>query len=342
MLYHLGILGGGNISRTHLRAAQQVKGVRVTAVCGENRAKVEELARQAGATPYTDLEEFLDHRPLDLVAIGSPSGLHARQGMEAARRKLHVLVEKPIDISRHRADELIACCRQEGVKLGVFFQDRVAADLVRLKTLIEEGRLGRVLLASAQVPWYRPPEYYGDSRWRGTWELDGGGALMNQGIHTVDLLLWLLGPVGRVYAQTRTSLHRIEAEDTAVAILEFTSGALATLEAATCVFPGYPRRLRLSGTEGTALVEENLLTALDLRVSGEPGSSPASSRPPQAGRAALDDVAGHQRLLQDFLNAIREDRPPLCDGVEARQSVALVEAMYESARRRQPVEPASF
>src|SRR5688572_25846983 len=239
---YIGILGGGNISETHARAAREVNGLEIAAVYGRSQAKVARLGQLYGGTVYGDLQSFLSHKPMDFVAIGSPSGLHAEHGVAAARCGLHVLVEKPMDITTERADALIAECEKAGVKLGVFFQDRVALDIRRLKDLLDAGRLGKPILASARVKWYRPPEYYGNSHWRGSWTLDGGGALMNQGIHTVDLLLWLLGGITQVYAKAVTALHEIEVEDTVVATLEFACGALGTLEATTSTFPGYPRR----------------------------------------------------------------------------------------------------
>ena len=208
---------------------------------------------------------------MDLVAIGSPSGLHAEHGIAAARRGLHVLVEKPIDITTDRADALIDAADRAGVKLGVFFQDRLKPAVVRMKTSIETGRLGTPVLASGHVKWYRPPEYYGGSRWRGTWALDGGGALMNQGIHTVDVLLNLFGSVARVSARIATRVHAIEVEDTAVAALEFTSGALGIIETATSIYPGYARRVEVTGSEGTLVLDQDRLVRADLRIADRCG-----------------------------------------------------------------------
>jgi len=329
----VGILGAGNISETHARAAAAIPGTEIVAVTGGNLARAERLAGAYGATAYADLDAFLSHSPMDIVAIGSPSGLHAEQGIAACRRGLHVLVEKPIDISVDRADALIDAARTAGVTLGVFFQDHVQPDLVRLQEAIAAGRLGRPMLASARVKWYRPPEYYGQSKWRGTWTLDGGGALMNQGIHTADLLLWLLGPVRRVAARTATSLHAIEVEDTVVALLEFESGAIATLEATTAAYPGYRRRVELTGTEGTVVVEHDRLVAADLREPAEdllvaaPEDQNASASSP-----VVSDARGHQRLFEDFFDAVAAGREPRCSGRYARQSVALVQAIYEAAR----------
>ena len=303
----LGILGAGGISETHVRAARAIDGVDVVAVHGANRDKTTALAASAGAVPLYDLDSFLA-QPLDVVAIGSPSGLHAEQAIAAVRRGIHVLVEKPLDTTTAKIDALLAEAERAGVQVGVFFQERLMPEIAALKSQLAAGVLGEPLFASGQVRWYRPPEYYVQSRWRGTWVLDGGGALMNQGIHTVDLLLWLMGPVARVSGRTATRLHKIEVEDTAVALLDFESGAFGTIEATTAAYPGFPRRLEVTGTRGSVVHED----------------------PPRP--AVVADATPHQRVFEDFIEAIRGKRPPMCDGHEGRRSVALVEAIYRSAR----------
>jgi predicted dehydrogenase len=282
---------------------------------------------------YDDLDRFLAHRPMDLVAIGSPSGLHAEHGIAAARRGLHVLVEKPIDVTTDRADALIDAADRAGVKLAVFFQDRLKPAVVRMKSLIDAGRLGTPVLASGHVKWYRPPEYYGGSRWRGTRALDGGGALMNQAIHTVDVLLNLFGPVARVSARIATRVHAIEVEDTAVATLEFASGAVGVIEAATSIYPGYARRVEVTGSDGTLVLDQDLLIRADLRSPVDPAELDA---PAGAGESAtspvVSDVTPHRRIIEDFIGAIQANGTPACDGREGRKSVAVVQAIYESAR----------
>jgi predicted dehydrogenase len=275
---------------------------------------------------------------MDMVAIGSPSALHAAQGIAAAQRGLHVLTEKPIDTSTARADLFIAEAERAGIKIGVFFQDRFKADARRLKQLLESGRLGTPILADARVKWYRPPEYYRQSRWRGRLTLDGGGALMNQGIHTVDLLLWLLGDIVAVQSESRTAVHDIESEDSLTALLEFASGVMGVLVATTSTYPGYPRRLELSGTEGTVIFEHDRIIQADLRrplpglVNREPGDQNAS-----ANSAVVSDIRGHQAALEDFIRAITTGSSPVCDGREGRRSLAVVEAIYRAARTRQRV-----
>jgi predicted dehydrogenase len=250
---------------------------------------------------------------------------------------LHVLCEKPLDVTTEKVDAVVAETERAGVKLGVMFQDRTKPDLRRLKALVDEGGLGRPLLVGARVRWWRPPEYYSGSKWRGKWALDGGGSLMNQGVHTVDLLLWLLGDVRRVQARTATAFHEIEVEDTAVALLEFASGALGTLETTTAAYPGYPRRVELTGTEGTIVVEHDRIASADVRTPVAGLASGAGDANASASSHLVSDASGHRALLEDFLRAVETGGRPLCDGREGRRSVELVEAVYRSARTGQAV-----
>jgi predicted dehydrogenase len=313
-LTRIGILGAGGISDTHARAALAIDGVEVVAVHGTNRDKAAALARATGAAVHDSFDAFLAH-PMDIVAIGSPSGVHADQAIAAVRRGLHVLVEKPLDITTARIDEVIGEADRAGVKVGVFFQDRLTPDLVEMKAALDEGRLGAPVLASGRVKWYRPPEYYRDSKWRGTRSLDGGGVLMNQAIHTLDTMLWMCGPVARVTGRVATRLHNIDVEDTAAALLEFENGGFGVFEASTAAFPGFPRRIEVTGTKGSLVHEQE-------------------ARPAQ-----VADASGHQRVIEDFLAAIRTNGTPACDAREGRRSVALIEAIYESSRSGGTVAP---
>ena len=340
MTVRVGVLGGGNISDTHARAALEIPGVEVAAMYGANVDRTRALVEKYGGELYTDQDAFLAHAGMDVVLIGSPSGLHAEQAKAAVARGLHVLSEKPLDVSTEKVDELLWEAERRQVQIGVFFQNRTAPDIAWLKRLVDSGGLGEVFLASAQVKWYRPPEYYGGSRWRGTWALDGGGALMNQGIHTIDLLLWMLGDASRIYARSRTALHQIEVEDTVVACLEFGGGAVATFEATTAAYPGFPRRLELTGSNGTVVIEDDRAAFVGLHEApreGPPGGMGSQNQ--SASSATVSDVRGHRTVLEDFLEAIRTGREPLCSGREGRRSVATVEAIYRSAREGVPVTP---
>ncbi|HSY33272.1 MAG TPA: Gfo/Idh/MocA family oxidoreductase [Verrucomicrobiae bacterium] len=338
MTTHIGLIGGGNISETHARAARAIADVEIGAIFGTNAERVGRLCREHGGKPYSNFDEFLAHRPMELVAIGSPSGLHAEQGIAAARHGLHVLTEKPIDITVERADALIAETRKAGVQLGVFFQDRGKPDILSVKSAVDAGALGKPLLADARVKWYRQPEYYANSRWRGTWALDGGGALINQAVHTLDLMLWIFGEVKAVQGTCKTALHAIEAEDTLIAMLEFANGALGVLQAATSVFPGFPRRLELTGSEGTLIIEHDRLLTADLKnPSPDLLKSSEVDKNLSSSSAVVSDARGHQAVLEDFLHAIRTNTKPRCDGQEGRRSLVLVQAIYEACRTEKRV-----
>lgn len=330
MTIHVGIIGGGNISETHARAAKAIPGVKIAAVFGTNSEKVRRLATEFGAAAYFNFEEFLSHKPMDFVAIGSPSGLHAEQGIAAARRGLHVLTEKPIDVNTKAVDALIAAASENKIKLGVFFQDRFKTDLLRVKSWLDKGVLGKPILADARVKWFRQPEYYGKSKWRGTFRMDGGGALINQAIHTVDLLLWLFGDVASAKAQKKTALHKIETEDTLVALLEFSNGAVGVFQATTSVYPGYPRRVELTGEEGTIIIEHDRLVAADLRKLPADFQSQGDDKNASASSPTVSDFRGHQDAMEDFIRAIQNNLMPRCSGIEGRRSLALVEALYEA------------
>ena len=333
MKLRIGIVSGGNISQTHARAVREIDGAEVSAVFGANPEKVKQLAETYNCAAYRDFDSFLQHKPLDVVLIGSPAGLHAEQGIRSARNGLHVLTEKPLDITTEKCDALIAECERAEVKLGVFFQDRTTPDIRKLKEVIDSGRLGKIILVSARVKWYRPEEYYKGSRWRGNLALEGGGALISQGIHTIDLLLWLLGDVTQVSGKAITALHDVEVEDTVVATLEFASGAIGTVEAATSAYPGYARRLEITGTEGTIILENDNIIAADLRTpSPDIVSKIEKADSERSTSAVISDVSGHRRIIEDFLQAIADDRAPLCDGREGKRSVALIQAIYESSK----------
>jgi predicted dehydrogenase len=337
MQIRVGLIGAGNISETHARAVNAIPGAELVAVYGTNPDRVRGLCREHGGTAYEELASFLAHRPMEMVIIGSPSGAHAEQGIAAARQGLHVLTEKPIDISVQRADALIAACDQAGVKLGVIFQDRFKPDIQRLKQLLGEGVIGRPLLADARVKWYRPPEYYSQSRWRGTYALDGGGALINQGVHTVDLLLWLMGDVANVQARTRTLLHQIETEDTALALIEFASGAVGVLQATTAAYPGYARRVEITGSGDTIILEHDRLVAIDVRKAYQGAISTSDAdQSASASSPVVSDIRGHQAAIEDFIHAIEANVAPVCDGREGRKSLALVEAIYRASAESMP------
>jgi UDP-N-acetyl-2-amino-2-deoxyglucuronate dehydrogenase len=333
MPIHVGLIGGGNITETHARAARAIPGVEITAIHGSNADKVSKLCREHGGKPYQDFNAFLAHRPMDLVVIGSPTQLHAEQGIGAAKQGLHVLTDKAIDVSTARADALIEATDRAHVKLGVIFQDRTQPEIRQLKEWINQGLLGKIFFVDAKVKWWRPAEYYSESRWRAAPYEGGGGMLINHAIHTLDLLLWLLGDVSKLQASLTIKLHKVPFEDTATALLEFANGVSGIFQATTAAYPGYPRRVEITGTEGTVILEHDRVIAANLR--NPPPGMKAVAAPdtnPSASSPVVSDIRGHQAILEDFLKAIKENDKPLCDGREGRRSVALIEAMYRASK----------
>jgi UDP-N-acetyl-2-amino-2-deoxyglucuronate dehydrogenase len=332
-----GIVGAGVISSTHARAIASLPRSRLVAVTDvvPERAASFASARDCAAEP--DLDALLARDDVDVVSVCVPSGLHAEVGIRAAAAGKHLVVEKPIDVTLEAADRLIGATRAAGVVMTVISQHRFDRGLIELRGLLDEGRLGRLILGEASTKWYRSQAYYDSAAWRGTWALDGG-SLMNQGIHYADLLLWSMGPVAEVTALFSTETHQIEVEDTALAVLRFASGAVGTIVASTAVFPGFAQRLEISGTGGTVVIEDGEIIRRDLSAdSAEPGlrgSRTARGGTPSAAAATPADleIASHAAQIGDLLNAIDEGRAPSVTGEDGRAAVEIVCAIYESAR----------
>jgi predicted dehydrogenase len=348
--FRFAIIGCGVISKTHQEQIARIEGARLVAVADVVEEKAKSLAERAGADWYTDYRKMLKRDDIDIVNIVTPSGLHAEIAIAAAQAGKHVIVEKPMDITIEKAHSMIQACRDAGVKLSVISQHRFDSSTVRVKKDIENGKLGEMILGQAAVNWYRSQEYYDSGDWRGTWALDGGGALMNQSIHTIDLLQYLMGPVESVYAHTALLSHeRIEVEDVAVATVKFKNGALGTIVGTTSAYPGMSARLELFGTHGSAVIENDRLTHLYYRDQAEQGAmygggqavNLAVEESSSNGTGAADPAAisreSHRLQFLDMINAIREDREPLVNGEEGLKPLKIILAIYQSAKTGQPV-----
>lgn len=341
-----GIVGCGVIAPTHASAIATLPGAHLVAVTDIVPEKAKAFAEERGVAWEADLDALLARRDIDVVSVCVPSGLHADIGARAARAGKHLVVEKPIDVTVAAADRLLHAAESAGVLLTVISQHRFDAGPRRLRELVDQGRLGRLILGDAIIKWYRSQGYYESGDWRGTWALDGGGALMNQGVHYVDLLCWILGPVQEVTALCATQAHTIEVEDVALALLRFRSGAVGLLQATTAAYPGFPERLEISGTGGSAVVEAGELKAAELvdekgdvgAYGGRPGTSVPAGATAAADPAAVADAA-HQAQLADFIAALAGDGRPLVTGEQARANVGVIQAVYESARSGRPVVP---
>lgn len=337
--YGFAIVGCGVIASHHARAIAGVPNARLLAVADVVPEAAQRRGAEFGVDAYSDLGEMLRRPDVDVVAVCVPSGLHASVGIQAAEAGKHVIVEKPIDVSLEAADRLIAACRRQGVKMTVISQHRFDPGIREVRAALDAGRFGRLILGDVSMKWYRTHQYYGRGGWRGTWELDGGGALMNQGVHWVDVLRWMMGPIDRVFGRCATIAHDIPVEDVALALLTFRCGALGTIELSTAVYPGLPERLEITGTGGTAIVELGRVTVWEFKdekgevgMYGEKvragGRAPAAATPDPAAA----QIAGHQTQIADFLEAIAEGRDPLVTAGEARQTLEVILAVYQSAR----------
>ncbi len=358
-----GVVGCGAIGPTHMGAIQQIADAELVAIADTNREKAEAAAQKHNVgTIYDSLDALLADPKVDAVCICTPSGRHADGAVKAMRAGKHVVVEKPMDVSLEACDRMIAAEDETGKTLAIISQHRFDAATVLVKDAIDSGKLGKIVLADATVKWWRTQNYYDSGDWRGTWAMDGGGALMNQGVHTVDLLQWLTGGVASLYAQTRTAAHeRIEVEDIAVAALTFQNGAIGTLTATTAAWEGFPVRIDIYGTEGTAILEGDRLKTLKLKTGEEYQSEEAAVHAvsvARGGTASVKDEAAtrltlpsggaaadpgavwgdaHRAQIEDFMRAVRTGTKPLIDGRGGKKPLEIITGVYRSARSGQPV-----
>lgn len=324
------IIGTGSIVPTHAQAISSIPAASLVVICGKNAAKAQELATQFHCDGYSDYQELLKRTDIDAVSICVPSGLHTELGIEAALAGKHVIVEKPIDVSLEKADALINTCRQQGVKLGVIFQRRYSDGVIALKKLLDQGKLGKLLFGGCYIKLYRSQEYYDSGAWRGTWDIDGGGVLMNQGIHYIDMLQFLAGPVAEVTGHCATLGHTgIAVEDTASAAVTFQSGALGVIEGTTCAYPGLVSRIDIYGTEGSAVIENEVLTFVQTKSGYE---YRVASSTENAGVSSPDiSFECHQRQFEEIITAINNGREPSVNGVEGRKALEVILAIYKAA-----------
>ena len=332
------VVGAGMIGELHAKIISQMTGVKLVYVCSRSLERARRLSDRYGGEPTTDFEGMLKSADFQVVSVCTASGEHAAYGIPSARAGKHVLVEKPLEISLERADALIETCREQAVKLGVIFQLRFLDASSEVKKALDEGVLGRLVMADCYMKFYRPPSYYLDSRWKGTLALDGGGALINQGIHGLDLLLHLAGDIASVQAFAGMRAHEnIEVEDTCVAAVEYANSALGVIEAATSVHPDIQQRIEIHGTEGPIILEGPEDTWIKQWETFKDGKRKVRAMSvDQSGAEAVLEVGGeaHRRQIADFVDAIRSDREPAVSGEEGRRSLAVVRAIYESAKNR--------
>ena len=322
-----GIIGCGSISRVHIEALKACKNAELVAACDVYRPNLDKVVLAEGIVGYTDYRKMLRNSAIDAVTILTASGLHAEIGIEAAKAGKHVVVEKPIDVTLETANRLIDACSENGVKLSCIFQHRFDASVLALKQAVSSGDFGRLNACCCHTKWYRNQAYYDSVAWRGTWAMDGGGALMNQSIHYIDLMQYIMGDVDEVMGYTGMLAHeRMETEDVAVASLRFRNGALGLIEGTTSAYPGFSTRLDVHGQRGSVILENDAIAFWQFE-NGLACDDALKTKGPQP----------HRYQLQDIVDAILENRAPLVTGEDALQSLKIVLAIYQSAQTSQPV-----
>ncbi|MEM0965376.1 MAG: Gfo/Idh/MocA family oxidoreductase [Verrucomicrobiota bacterium] len=338
---NFGIIGAGMISEFHAQAIQAIPDASLLGFFNHRTEKASALGEKFGARSYPTLGEMLKDPKIDIVTIATPSGAHLEPAREAIRAGKHVIVEKPLEITTERIDEMTTAAKEHGVTLAAILNRRFHPAMDLLKSAVKSGRFGTLTSASAYIKWYRSQDYYDSAGWRGTWALDGGGALMNQGIHTIDALLHLAGPVKSVQASTDCMAHTgIEVEDTAAALLVFKNGAHGVIEGSTCAWSksGHPARIQLAGTHGSVFMADESFEVWEFLEETEDDERIRNQHSTSAGPAmgAADPKAigygQHQRNFEEVITSIKRGVPPVTSPEEARKSVELIQAIYQSAR----------
>lgn len=326
----IGIAGLGVISYQHAKSILDTENAELVAASSRSEKNRAEFSSQFDVSLYAEYEEMLKRDDLHAVSICTPSGTHLEYGIKAAEAGKHLIVEKPIDVSVERGQKLIKCCERNGVKLAVIYQNRFSDSVRKLKDVVDSGKIGKPVMARGTVKWYRSREYYSESGWRGTLNLDGGGALINQSIHTVDLFQWILGEIDSVSGLKATLTHPgIEAEDNLVASLQFANGALGVFEASTSVIPEQPRTIEINGSKGTAVLKGDEFTLfLNDEVVKE--------------NAPKNEADFSTKQFREIVRAILKGEQPPVSGPDALKSLAVVEAIYESCDKQSPIKPSGY
>lgn len=337
--YGFGIIGCGMVAEVHAAAITGLENGKLVAVSSRNSVNIRRFVNEYHVDGYSEYRELLKRDDLDIVCVCTPSGVHLESAVASAEAGKHVIVEKPLEVTLARCDEIIQACDEAGVRLCAIFNSRFAKGSQLLKRTIISGRFGTLNLGSAYIKWYRSQAYYDSGGWRGTWGLDGGGALMNQSIHAIDLLQYFMGPVEAVQAFAGTLAHeRIEVEDVAVTALRFENGALGIIEGATAVYPGFMKRIEISGSNGTVILQEEDITTweFDPELPEDAETRRKFAKRQSGGGGAADPRAishtNHRRQMANLIHSIETGAPHLVDGREGRKAVEIILAIYKSSR----------
>ena len=337
---------------SHVRCYSQAENCDLIAICDINEEKAKKVAEEFGIDYYTDYKEMIKREDIDLISVVTPSGMHCEMADVIAEAGKNCLVEKPIDITLPPIDKTVALFDEKGLKLGCIFQNRLEDAIQMTKNAVADGSIGDVIVCNVMIKWHRNDAYYAaNGGWRGTWAWDGGGSLMNQSVHTIDIMQWLVGDVESVFGKTQVVSHKIETEDIGCALVKFKNGAYGTITGSTATYPGFGTVIEIHGTKGGVCVKDNQIVSWKIDRS----EGPAADREEQAARAAA--IAAEEEVMiaktkkaqtgaasdpnaisnnttffqvQDMVNAVKDNRQPIIRGEEGRKAVELILAIYES------------
>lgn len=331
------LVGCGMVADTHLMALREIPMAKICGVWNRTPETMIEFAKKYSINIYQSYQELLADPQVNTVIIALPPALHVDYGLRAVSAGKNVILEKPIDIDPEKARRLITECRRSNLKLAVIFQNRYTAAAQKVKEALDQGVLGRIILADAYVKWYRSPEYYQSSAWRGTWEVEGGGALITQAIHTIDLIQWFMGGAASVYGRIKTAFHKINTEDLGVAIVEYKNGALGVIEGSTAVAPGFKERIELHGEKGTIVLEGGNIK--EWKVEGDQESRYVATEKVSYGDSNSPAISyvNHQAQLAETFQAFLRNEEPLVNGEEGLKSLEIVKAIYASSKSGQKI-----
>ncbi|MFD1707472.1 Gfo/Idh/MocA family protein [Siminovitchia sediminis] len=331
------IIGCGFIAKKHAAAIENIENAKLVAVCDKYGEAMKPYVKQYGAEPYSDLGELLKDDSIDIVCICTPSGLHAPIAEQVAKAKKHIVLEKPIAMTMEETDKIIKASEENDVKLAVVHPNRFRPVVQELRAIMDSGAFGKLSHASCIVNWNRNQEYYDQAPWRGTKEHDGG-VLMNQAIHNLDLLLWFMGRPEEVFSMEATRLRKIEAEDVSTGVVRFESGALATIQASTTVYPrNYEESITIFGEKGTVKIGgANALYFEHVEIEGFKEEQIKTMK--EKIESDPWGIPGHQRILSDMIQAVKENREPAITGRDGRNALELVLGFYESANTNKPIQ----
>lgn len=333
----IAIVGCGSVSKVHLAALRQIPEARVCGVWSRSPETTKRYAAENGVRAYESLQAVCNDPEIKIITLCTPPGFHVDQGLQVAAAGKHLIIEKPLDVNYDKGKKLVETYREKGLKLAVIYQNRYTKAAQQVKAAIDQGLLGKLILGDAYVKWYRSPEYYASADWRGSWEIEGGGSLITQAIHSIDLLQWFMGKVKSISGSVRIVTHQIQTEDLGAAVLEFENGALGVIEGSTAIVPGFKERLEIHGQKGTIILEGGNIK--EWKVEGCNEADYVQPEKISYGKTDSPSISyvNHQAQLEEIIRNISNGKEPEVNGEEGLKSLEIVLGVYQSSQKGQKV-----